>query len=146
LAAPFAVVGSIGVIAQLPNFNRLLKKHDVDYEQFTAGEFKRTVTIFGENTDQGRHKFQEEIEDAHTLFKDFVKTHRPRVELERVATGEHWYGTRALECQLVDELRTSDDYLLDASAEADLYEIAYTGKKPWLARLLAQTGEALGRF
>jgi serine protease SohB len=146
IAAPFAILGSIGVIAQLPNFNRVLKKHDVDFEQFMAGEFKRTVTIFGENTDQGRRKFQEEIEDAHALFKDFIKAHRPRVDLERVATGEHWYGTRALECQLVDELRTSDDYLLDASASADLYEITYTGKKPWLARLLAHTGEALGRF
>lgn len=146
IAAPFAILGSIGVIAQLPNFNRVLKKHDVDFEQFMAGEFKRTVTIFGENTDQGRRKFQEEIEDAHALFKDFIKAHRPRVDLERVATGEHWYGTRALECQLVDELRTSDDYLLDASAGADLYEITYTGKKPWLARLLAHTGEALGRF
>jgi serine protease SohB len=146
IAAPFAVLGSIGVIAQLPNFNRLLKKHDVDFEQFMAGEFKRTVTIFGENTDQGRRKFQEEIEDAHGLFKDFVKAHRPGVDLERVATGEHWYGTRALEGRLVDELRTSDDYLLDASSSADLYEITYTGKKPWLARLLAHTGEALGRF
>lgn len=146
IAAPFAILGSIGVIAQLPNFNRVLKKHDVDFEQFMAGEFKRTVTIFGENTDQGRRKFQEEIEDAHALFKDFIKAHRPRVDLERVATGEHWYGTRALECQLVDELRTSDDYLLNASAGADLYEITYTGKKPWLARLLAHTGEALGRF
>ena len=146
VAAPFAVLGSIGVIAQLPNFNRLLKKHDVDYEQFMAGEFKRTVTVFGENTDQGRRKFQEEIEDAHALFKDFVKLHRPAVDLERVATGEHWYGTLALECQLVDELRTSDDYLLDASANADLYEVVYTSKKPWLTRLLAHGGEALGRF
>lgn len=146
IAAPFAILGSIGVIAQLPNFNRLLKKHDVDFEQFMAGEHKRTVTLFGENTDKGRQKFQEEIEDIHSLFKDFVKNHRPQVDLERVATGEHWFGARALDCRLVDELRTSDDYLLDASAGADLYEIIYTGKKPWLARLLSQTGEALGRF
>lgn len=146
IAAPFAILGSIGVIAQLPNFNRLLKKHDVDFEQFMAGEHKRTVTLFGENTDKGRQKFQEEIEEVHTLFKDFVKTHRPQVDLERVATGEHWFGARALESRLVDELRTSDDILLDASASADLYEVVYTGKKPWLARLLAQTGEALGRF
>ena len=145
IAAPFAILGSIGMIAQLPNFNRLLKKHEVDFEQFMAGEHKRTVTLFGENTDKGRQKFQEEIEDVHTLFKDFVKTHRPQVDLERVATGEHWFGTRALESRLVDELRTSDDVLLDASASADLYEVVYTGKKPWLARLLAQTGEALGR-
>ena len=146
VAAPFAILGSIGVIAQLPNFNRLLKKHDVDFEQFMAGEHKRTVTLFGENTDKGRQKFQEEIEDVHTLFKDFVKNHRPQLDLERVATGEHWFGARALECRLVDELRTSDDVLLDASASADLYEITYTGKKPWLARLLAQTGEARNRF
>ena len=146
IAAPFAILGSIGVIAQLPNFNRLLKKHDVDFEQFMAGEHKRTVTLFGENTDKGRQKFQEEIEDIHSLFKDFVKNHRPQVDLERVATGEHWFGARALDCRLVDELRTSDDYLLDASAGADLYEIIYTGQKPWLARLLAQTGETLGRF
>lgn len=145
IAAPFAILGSIGVIAQLPNFNRLLKKHDIDFEQFMAGEHKRTVTLFGENTDKGRQKFQEEIEDAHVLFKDFVKSHRPQVDLERVATGEHWFGARALESRLVDELRTSDDVLLDASASADLYEVVYTGKKPWLARLLTQTGEALGR-
>ncbi|MBL8247164.1 MAG: protease SohB [Candidatus Competibacter sp.] len=146
IAAPFAILGSIGVIAQLPNFNRLLKKHDIDYEQFMAGEFKRTVTLFGENTDKGRHKFQEEIEITHTLFKDFVKTHRPQLDLDQVATGEYWYGTKALDCRLADELRTSDDYLLQASAAADLYEIIYTGKKPWLARLLAHSGEALGRF
>jgi serine protease SohB len=144
LAAPFAIIGSIGVIAQLPNFNRLLKKHDIDYEQFMAGEFKRTVTIFGENNEQGRRKFQEDIEDTHTLFKDFVKTHRPSVDLEQVATGEHWFGTRALETRLVDELRTSDDYLLVASADADLYEIAYAVKKPLLMRLMAHTNEALG--
>ncbi len=144
IAAPFAILGSIGVIAQLPNFNRLLKKHDIDYEQFMAGEFKRTVTLFGENTDKGRHKFQEEIEVTHTLFKDFVKSHRPQLDLDQVATGEYWYGTRALEHRLADELRTSDDYLLDASASADLYEVTYTGKKPWLARLLAHTSQALG--
>lgn len=143
VAAPFAILGSIGVIAQLPNFNRLLRKHDVDFEQFMAGEHKRTVTLFGENTAKGREKFQEEIEDVHALFKDFVKTQRPQLDLEQVATGEHWFGTRALEAKLVDELRTSDDLLLAASASADVYEVTYTGKKPWLARLLAQSGEAL---
>lgn len=145
IAAPFAILGSIGVIAQLPNFNRLLKKHDVDYEQFMAGEHKRTVTLFGENTDKGRQKFQEEIEEAHDLFKDFVKTHRAQVDLQQVATGEYWYGTRALDCRLADELRTSDDYLLAMSAGADLYEVTFTGKKPWLARMLAHASAALGQ-
>lgn len=125
IAAPFAVVGSIGVIAQLPNFNRLLKRLDVDYELHTAGEFKRTLTLFGENSEAARAKFREELEETHVLFKQFVAEHRPQLELERVATGEHWFGTRALELKLVDALQTSDDYLLQRVDEAELVELRF---------------------
>jgi serine protease SohB len=141
LAAPFAVLGSIGVIAQLPNFHRLLDKHQVDFEQFKAGEFKRTVTVFGENTDADRAKFQEEIEQTHELFKAFVSEHRPTLDLQQVATGEHWYGRQALELKLLDELRTSDDYLLEASRSADIYELRYRGRRHWMARLMPTEGE-----
>ncbi len=137
IAAPFAVVGSIGVVSQVPNFNRLLRKNDIDYEQFTAGEYKRTVTLFGEITDKGREKFQREIEEVHRLFKDFVSEHRSQLDIEKIATGEHWYGAQAVALNLVDELRTSDDYLLQASKTADLFEVTYVGKKPLLARLLS---------
>lgn len=140
LAAPFAIVGSIGVVAQLPNFHRLLKKNAIDFEQFTAGEFKRTVTLFGENTDKARAKFQQDLDDTHRLFKIFVTEHRPALDVDRVATGEYWYGTRALDLQLVDELRTSDDYLLTASREYALFEIRYRGHRPLLNRLLSATG------
>lgn len=129
IAAPFAIVGSIGVVAQLPNFHRLLKKNDVDFEQITAGEYKRTISMFGENTQKGREKFQQEIDIAHTLFKNFVAENRPKVNVQEVATGEHWYGVRALHYQLVDTLQTSDDYLLKESEQADIYEICYTVKK-----------------
>jgi serine protease SohB len=129
IAAPFSIVGSIGVVAQIPNFHRLLKKHDIDFEQFTAGEFKRTVTMFGENTEEGRVKFRKEVEDIHLLFKDFITQHRPKVDIASVSTGEHWPGIRALENQLVDELKTSDDYLLENSKDADLFEIKYSTKK-----------------
>ena len=125
LAAPFAVLGSIGVVGQLPNFNRLLKKHEIDYELHTAGEHKRTLTLFGENTDAGREKFRETLEDAHALFKDFIRQNRPQVDLAQVATGDHWFGTRALDLKLVDELKTSDDYLLERSKACDLYELRY---------------------
>jgi len=125
LAAPFAIVGSIGVVAQMPNFHGLLKKHDIDYELHTAGEFKRTLTVFGENTEQGRAKLKEEIEETHALFKQFLATHRPHLDIAAVATGEHWLGTRALDLKLVDELVTSDDYLLKRSQEADLYSVRY---------------------
>jgi len=135
IAAPFAIIGSIGVIAQIPNFNRLLKKHNIDFEQMTAGEFKRTLTMFGENTDKAREKFKEELEDTHILFKEFIQEHRPDIDLSRVATGEHWPASRAMELKLVDELKTSDDYLLDSSKEKDLYEICYKFKKPLGARM-----------
>ncbi len=137
IAAPFAILGSIGVVAQLPNFHRFLKKNDIDFEQFTAGEYKRTVTVFGENNDKARTKFQADIEDIHQLFKDFVAQHRAQLDLDRVATGEYWYGLRALDLHLADELRTSDDYLLEASREADLFEIKLAGRKPLMERMFA---------
>ena len=129
LAAPFAIIGSIGVIAQLPNFNRLLKEKHIDFEQITAGEYKRTLTVFGENTEKGREKMQEEIIDIDGLFKDFVKTQRPQLEMSKVATGEHWFGTRAKALALVDKLLTSDDYLLQASQHKAIYAVHYEKKK-----------------
>ncbi len=135
LAAPFAVVGSIGVVAQLPNFHRLLKKHDIDFELITAGEYKRTLTLFGENTDKGREKFSEEIEDVHALFKEFVGEHRPALDIQSVATGEAWFGRRALDLGLVDELVTSDEYLVRACDDADVFEVKYVERKPLPQRL-----------
>lgn len=129
IAAPFAILGSIGVIAQVPNFHRLLKKHDVDFEMVTAGEYKRTLTMFGENTEKARIKFKEEIEDTHTLFKEFVTRFRPTLSMEKVATGEHWFGLRALELNLVDEIKTSDDYLLEKVKTGSVYEIRLAQKK-----------------
>jgi len=129
IAAPFAIIGSIGVVAQLPNFNRLLKKHNIDFEMMTAGEYKRTLTLFGENTEKGREKFKEDLEDIHNLFKTFVAEHRPKLDIDTVATGEIWFGKKALERQLIDELGTSDDYLTGACAKADLYEVSYVHKK-----------------
>ena len=129
LAAPFAVLGSIGVVAQMPNFNRLLKKHDIDFELITAGEYKRTLTILGENTEKGREKFVEEIEDTHLLFKEFVAQHRPELDIEKVATGEHWFGQRALDRGLVDELITSDEYIANACEASGVFEVKYVEKK-----------------
>lgn len=129
LAAPFAIVGSIGVVAQLPNFNKVLKKNDIDLELHTAGEFKRTLTVFGENTDEGRDKFKSELEDVHVLFKEFVILNRPVLNIDEVATGEYWYGIRALENKLIDKIQTSDDFLMDANETFKLYKIKYTSKK-----------------
>jgi len=143
LAAPFAVLGSIGVVAQTPNFNRLLDRHGVDFEMITAGEYKRTVTMFGKNTDKARAKLRHDIEDVHGLFKDFVAEHRPQLDLARVSTGEHWYGSRALALQLVDGLQTSDDYLLTRCREADLYEVTYSVRKRLGDRVAAALPGAL---
>jgi len=146
LAAPFAVIGSIGVLMQLPNFNRLLKKHDIDFEQISAGEFKRTLTIFGENTNKNRQKVQEEVEDAHVLFKAFITEHRPLVNIELIATGEHWYGSRAKDLRLIDDIMTSDDYLLNASEKADLFQVTYSIKKNLLERIGISVHKALAKL
>ncbi len=137
VAAPFAIIGSVGVLAQLPNFHRLLKKHDIDYEQLSAGEYKRTLTLFGENDDKDRAKFQDEIEDTHELFKEFIKDNRKQIDIEKIATGEHWYGKRALDLQLVDELITSDDYLYTAAMDANIYEITQIRKKAVAEKLFS---------
>ena len=129
VAAPWALVGSIGVIAQMPNINKLLKKNLVDFEMHTAGEFKRTLTVFGENTEEGRNKFKSELEDLHIIFKDFVKDNRPEIDTSVVATGEVWQGERALEVGLIDEIGTSDDYLVTLSKKFKLFEIEYIEKK-----------------
>ena len=129
IAAPWAIVGSIGVIAQLPNFHRLLKKNLIDFEMHTAGEFKRTLTTLGENTDAGRAKFKEDLEDLHLIFKDFVKEQRPQVNTDVVATGEVWQGEKAVEVGLVDALETSDNYLVGLSKNARLFEISFVEKK-----------------
>ena len=128
-AAPFAIIGSIGVVAQLPNFHRLLKKNDIDFEMYTAGEYKRTLTVFGENTDKGREKFTEDLELTHQLFKNFVSEQRGSVDIDQVATGEIWFGSKALEKQLVDEITTSDDYIAKLAVEHPVYKVEYATKK-----------------
>lgn len=135
LCAPFAIVGSIGVIVQLPNFHRLLKDKHIDFEQVTAGEYKRTLTMFGENTNEGRQKLKIEIEEVHDLFKKLISEHRPHIDINKVATGEHWLGLQALELKLVDDIQTSDEYLLTQSKQAHLYELAYETKKTFMSKL-----------
>lgn len=129
IAAPFAYIGSIGVLVQMPNFNRLLKDKNVDYEMVTAGEYKRTLTMFGENTKKDREKMEEDIQEVHTLFKDFVRTSRPDMAIDKLATGETWLGSRARELGLVDETGTSDEYIAAACDNAEVYEVAYEKKK-----------------
>ena len=141
VAAPFAIVGSIGVIAQIPNFNKLLKKHDIEYEQLTAGEYKRTLTMFGENTDKARDKFKQELEETHILFKDFIREHRPNLDLDNVATGEHWFGTQAKELGLVDDISTSDDIVVAACKNKTVLSVHYVQKKKLADKLASVAGK-----
>lgn len=138
VSAPFAVIGSVGVVAQVPNIHRLLKKHDIDVDVMTAGEYKRTVTLVGENTEKGKQKFQQELEETHSLFKQFVAQHRPQLDIEQVATGEHWFGQQAIELNLVDEIATSDDLLLNAMKEKEVIELKYKEKKKLAQKLGSQ--------
>ena len=129
IAAPFAILGSIGVLAQIPNLHRLLKKHDVDYQEITAGEYKRTITMLGEITEKGKQKFVEQMEDTHKLFKEFVSSNRPSMDISKVATGEYWFGLRAKELGLVDEIQTSDDWLFSKKDDCKLIKVSMKERK-----------------
>ena len=146
IAAPFALVGSIGVVAQIPNVHRLLKKNDIDFEVITAGQYKRTMTVFGENTDEGRQKFTEELEDVHALFQEFVHENRPTVDMATVATGEAWYGQRAIELNLVDEIATSDEYLMRSCESADVFEVRWVEQKKPIERVLGQIENGISQI
>lgn len=143
VASPFAVLGSIGVVAQLPNFHRLLKENNVDFEVLTAGEHKRTLTVFGENTEKGRQKFLEDLEDTHVLFKEYVSERRPELDISAVANGDIWFGRRALDVNLVDEIKTSDEYLIEACESADVISVSYQRKRTLPEKLGLATSAAL---
>lgn len=146
IAAPFAILGSIGVLAQLPNLHRLLKKNDIDYKIYTAGEYKRTVTVLGEITEKGEEKFKEQLEDTHRLFKDFVASQRPKLNIDKVATGEYWYGEQAINLGLVDQILTSDDYLLQKyQASAPIYEVTWQRKQKLTEKMADVFGQALSK-
>lgn len=146
MAAPFAIIGSIGVVVQLPNFHRLLESKGVDYEQVTAGRFKRTLTLFGENTDEARTKVRAELEDIHELFKGLITEHRPQIDIDRVASGEHWYGSAALDLGLVDEIRTSDEFLHEHLAGTDVYRFEFRRKKSLPERVSAAAQALVTHF
>ncbi len=142
-AAPFAILGSIGVIAQLPNFNRLLDNYGVDFEQITAGQYKRNVTMFGKNTDEDREKLKDQLEEIHELFKSSVNEYRPQLDLEKVATGEHWYGSKALELRLIDEIKTSDELLIEMTKKYEIFSVKLKIKKPLKKRLMSNIDSLL---
>ncbi|WP_312382980.1 protease SohB [Atlantibacter subterraneus] len=146
VAAPFAIVGSIGVVAQIPNFNRLLKRNDIDVELHTAGQYKRTLTLFGENTEEGREKFREDLNDTHLLFKSFVKEMRPSLNIDEVATGEHWYGVQAKEKGLVDAISTSDDLILDKMKQREVVGVRYLRRKKMMDRFTGSAAESADRL
>ena len=129
IAAPFAIIGSIGVLAQMPNFHRLLKQNHIDFEQISAGQYKRTLTLFGENTDGSRLKLQSELEDIHQQFKEFILLFRPSINISSVATGEYWLGERALKLHLIDALGSTEDYLQQAINDKDIFEVQFQTKK-----------------
>jgi serine protease SohB len=146
VAAPFAILGSIGVLAQIPNFNRLMDKAGIDFEQHTAGEYKRTVTMFGKNSDKERDKLKLDLQETHTLFRDFVVMHRPKLDMDKVATGEHWYGTQAFDLNLVDEIKTSDELLIEALDQYDIYQIKMEVKKGIQDKILGGLFASLEKF
>ncbi len=143
IAAPFAIVGSIGVVAGMPNFNKLLKKNNIDYDVLTAGKYKRTLTMFGENTQEGREKFIDQLEQIHNLFKKFVNKYRPNLDMEKIGTGEYWFGEDAVNLGLIDEIKTSEDYLLNLNKTHEIFLLEHEEKKKLIEKLLQSASSTI---
>ena len=143
VAAPFAVVGSIGVVAPVPNLHRLLKKNEIDFEEMTAGEFKRTISFLGEITPAGREHFRGKLDETHEAFKAHVAECRPNVDIASVANGDYWLAREALPLGLVDEIMTGDELLFRARDSARLYEVKTEAHKTLLQQIMSGIGGAV---
>ncbi|WP_199438683.1 protease SohB [Vibrio owensii] len=145
IAAPFAIVGSVGVVSEFPNFHKLLQKMNIDIEQHTAGEFKRTLTVLGENTDQGRDRFKEDLEKTHELFQNHVTHYRPSLVDVEFATGETWYGNVAVGKGLVDAVKTSDEFISSAVRDFNVLQVTYERKKKFSDRIASTSAMVVER-
>lgn len=146
IAAPFSIIGSIGVVAQMPNFHRWLQKNDIDVELLTAGEYKRTLTVFGKNTPKGRAKFQEDLEQIHKNFRDYVIANRSNLDIDQVTTGEHWLAMDALNLRLIDKIQTSDECIIDKIQTHHVYHVKVYHKPTWIERVLNPAAKLLNPF
>jgi len=135
IAAPWAIIGSIGVVAEMPNFFEFLNNLGIDYKQYTAGKFKRTVSMLGPITEEGEKKFNEDLHGIYDMFRNHVATSRPILAktIDSVATGEHWQGIKALELNLVDQIETSEEYILRNLMSAEIIKITYIGNRQTLS-------------
>lgn len=139
LAAPFAMVGSIGVVSFIPNIRELLEANKIKPRTFTAGDFKRTVTLTDEGDEKSAEQYKQQLALIHEQFKQALKKYRPQVELEKVATGEAWLASTTVEkeLQLVDGLNTSHALLLEMNQSFDLVEYSSKAeRKTFLKRIL----------
>ena len=126
VASPFAIIGSIGVIGEVPNAYERLNREGIEFLTVTAGKYKRTLTPFKKPTKEDIAKQQGDLEDILKLFKGFVAEHRPSLDIEQVATGEVWFGRDALKQGLVDELVTTDELLLQRHRDGvEVYSVRY---------------------
>jgi serine protease SohB len=146
LAAPFAIVGSIGVVSQIPNVHRLLKRLDVDVDVLTAGKHKAPLTLLGENTDEGRQKHLLDLGAIHGHFKALVKRHRSGLDIDKVSEGDFWLAEDALKLNLVDEISTSDAYLQRVCAQAEVYKVQWVPHKSLEQRIKGVTAALFGAF
>ena len=137
LSSPFAFIGSIGVMFGVPNVHDFLKKHDVNYEEFTAGKFKRTVTPFGKITEEKKDRLQSQLNLIHDQFKNFVRRYR-EIDLEETATGEAWLAEEALKKGLVDKLQCSDDYILEQMKTRNVYKVSLKSPQSFFERILSK--------
>lgn len=142
VAAPFAYIGSIGVVSEMPNFNQILSDNGINIEQHTAGKSKRTVTPLGKITDEDRNEFKKKLERIHRSFINHVSHYRNINDADEnknsiIFSGDYWIAeeTVELELGLVDEISTSQEFLLDKMKEYNIIEITFQENKTKKSKL-----------
>lgn len=113
IAAPFAMVGSIGVVANVMIYEELLKNIGIQTNVYTSGDSKRTVVPSRVPNAEEEAKLEAQLEEIHSRFKDHVLSFRPDIDEDKVFTGQAFLAADAINFGLVDKIGTSDELLLN---------------------------------
>ncbi|KZX82185.1 hypothetical protein A3715_00045, partial [Oleiphilus sp. HI0009] len=142
IASPTSMLGSIGVIMEVPNFYNLLDRAGVQFHQFTAGKHKRLVSMTNKIGDAAKDQINQDLEKSHELFKNHVHTYRNSVNLESVSHGDVWSAKYCLDNKLVDDLMTSEAYLFDRASRANIFHISWDVERSFSDKLSSFAAQA----
>jgi ClpP class serine protease len=119
IAAPFAVVGSIGVMLEGLNIHEALKSYGVKPLSLKAGDMKNPITTWGEISDKDLKLKLQDLDESHQDFIELCRSTRPELD-PKVCNGRVMSGEKALESGMTDRILTSEEYIFEKMSEGDL--------------------------